>query len=575
MNSSEIRALLRRLDGAPADSLESETLECKGWEASPAARDRCFGELREAVVCLANARGGLILLGIADRKRTRQDAIHGVGHLDADEVRRNVYSGTDPPILVETEELIEPEGRLLVVRVPRGIPPHTTTDGVGKIRVGKECRPLTGSGVSRLLFAGGQRDLSGELMPGASPGDLDPDQIKRLVRAIEAEGGKPELARLAPEELLANLGLTRQGDVTLAAVLLLGRSTALARWAPQHEVVFMRFRSQTRYDVRHDLKGPLLSVLDRLERLFESQVGIVTAEAGGFREIRVPDLTWWTAREAVLNAMVHRDYFLHQSVQIEVHRDRVTIVSPGGVIGGVTPANVLRHPPVRRNSLLADALQTLGFVNRAGLGVDRIFEEMLRLGKASPRYESDESHVRLSVFIRTQVPFARFVAEETRAGRKLDLDDLILLRGLTDRGSLDRWSGADALHLTEADAAERLVSLRERGYVTPQGRGRGTAYRLQRRFSDLLRGTDTDHDLPLEGEAVRLRLQAVLAERSRLTNADVRRISGYSRREALRLLADLKEQGFVKLEGRGRGAHYRPGPKLPVAKTTAVSKKRR
>lgn len=568
MTNGEVRALLRRLDGEPADSLETETLECKGWDANPAARDRCFRELREAVVCLANARGGLILLGIADRKRTRQDAIHGVGPLDVDEVRRSVYGGTDPPILVEADELVEPEGRLLVVRVPRGIPPHTTTDGVGKIRVGKDCRPLTGSSVSRLLFAGGQRDLSAEPLPGASLGDLDPDQIKRLVQAIEAEGGKPELARLAPEELLANLGLVREGEVTLAGVLLLGRSTALARWAPQHEVVFMRFRTQTRYDIRHDLRGPLLSVLDRLEGLFESQVRIVTAEAGGFGEMQVPDLTWWAAREAVLNAVVHRDYFLRQSVQIEARHDRVTIVSPGGFIGGVTPANVLRHPPVRRNGLLADVLQTVGFVNRAGLGVDRIYEEMLRLGKASPRYEGDESHVRLSVFIRTHLPFARFVAEETRAGRKPDLDDLILLRGVTDRGSLDRWSAAEALQLSEEDAAERLVSLRERGYLTPQGRGRGTAYRLQRRFSDLLRGTaETDRDLPLEGEAVRLRIQAVLAERGRLTNTDIRRISGYSRREVLRLVVELRKQGVLELEGRGRGAHYRPGPKLPAVKT--------
>lgn len=567
MTVAEIRALLRRLDGEPADAIESETVECKGWDASPAARDRCFRDLREAVVCLANARGGVILLGVADRKRSRQDALHGVGQLNVDEVRRNVYGGTDPPILVEAEELVEPEARLLAVRVPRGIPPHTTTDGVGKIRVGKDCKPLTGSSVARLLFAGGQRDLSAEPLPGATPRDLDPDQIKRLALAVEAEGGKPELARLPPDEMLANLGLVRDGDVTLAAVLLLGRSTALARWAPQHEVVFVRFRTQTRYDVRHDFRGPVLSVLDRLEGLFESQIRIVTAGAGGFGEIQVPDLTWSAAREAVLNAMVHRDYFLRQSVQIEAHRDRVTIVSPGGFVGGVTAANVLRHPPVRRNSLLADTLQTVGFVNRAGLGVDRIYEEMLRLGKAFPRYEGDESHVSLSIFTRSHVPFARFVAEETRAGRKLDLDDLILLRGLTDRGSLHRWAASEALQLPEEDAAERLVSLRERGYLTPQGRGRGTAYRLQRPFSDLLRGADEPgRGLPLEGEAVRLRVQAILTEGGRITNAEIRRISGYSRREVLRLVAELREQGVLELEGRGRGAHYRPGPKLPAAK---------
>jgi len=563
---SEIRSLLRRLDGEPADAIESETLECKPWEPHPGAFQSQLREVREAVVCLANARGGTIILGVADGKRTRREAIQGVGPLDANDLRRRIYDGTEPRILVDIEELIEPEGRLLLIRVPRGMPPHTTTDGVGKIRVGKECKPLTGSDLSRLLFAGGQRDLTAETLPGATLADLDPDQIKLLQRTIETEGGSEGLVGLSPEELLRNLELVRDGEVTLAAVLLLGRSPALARWAPQHEVVFLRFKTQTRYDVQRNLKGPLLAVLDALRRILDAHLRLASLEAGGFGQLSIPDLTWWAAREAVLNALVHRDYFLRQSVHIELHRDRLEVSSPGGCIGGVTPQNVLRHPPVRRNPLLASVLQAVGLVNRAGLGVDRIWEELLRLGKGMPRYDADESLVRLTLPTRAHPAFARFVAEETREGRKLDLDDLILLRALTDRGILDRWSAADRLQLPEEESAARLVSLRERGYVTAHGRGRGTAYRLSRHFSDLLRGPgETDRDLPLEDEAVRLRIQAILAERGRLTNAEARRISGYSRNEVLRLLRSLSEEGLVVLHGRGRAAHYTPGPKLAPA----------
>jgi len=563
---SEIRSLLRRLDGEPADAIESETLECKPWEPHPGAFQSQLREVREAVVCLANARGGTIILGVADGKRTRREAIQGVGPLDANDLRRRIYDGTEPRILVDIEELIEPEGRLLLIRVPRGMPPHTTTDGVGKIRVGKECKPLTGSDLSRLLFAGGQRDLTAETLPGATLADLDPDQIKLLQRTIETEGGSEGLVGLSPEELLRNLELVRDGEVTLAAVLLLGRSPALARWAPQHEVVFLRFKTQTRYDVQRNLKGPLLAVLDALRRILDAHLRLASLEAGGFGQLSIPDLTWWAAREAVLNALVHRDYFLRQSVHIELHRDRLEVSSPGGFIGGVTPQNVLRHPPVRRNPLLASVLQAVGLVNRAGLGVDRIWEELLRLGKGMPRYDADESLVRLTLPTRAHPAFARFVAEETREGRKLDLDDLILLRALTDRGILDRWSAADRLQLPEEESAARLVSLRERGYVTAHGRGRGTAYRLSRHFSDLLRGPgETDRDLPLEDEAVRLRIQAILAERGRLTNAEARRISGYSRNEVLRLLRSLSEEGLVVLHGRGRAAHYTPGPKLAPA----------
>ena len=70
-------------------------------------------------------------------------------------------------MLVDVEELIEPEGRMLLVRVPRGVPPHTTTDGLGKVRVGKENRPLTGDSLSRLYFSG-SRDLTAEVVPGAT-----------------------------------------------------------------------------------------------------------------------------------------------------------------------------------------------------------------------------------------------------------------------------------------------------------------------------------------------------------------------------------------------------------------------
>lgn len=145
VTAAEIRALLKKLDGAPADAIESETLECKPWDPAPVRLKDQLREVREAVVCLANARGGAIVLGIQDRVRTRKEAIRGVANLCADSLRKAIYDGTDPHLLVDCEELVEPEGRLLVLHVPRGLGVHTTTEGVAKVRVGKDCQPLTGS----------------------------------------------------------------------------------------------------------------------------------------------------------------------------------------------------------------------------------------------------------------------------------------------------------------------------------------------------------------------------------------------------------------------------------------------
>src|SRR5258706_11027111 len=153
LTTDEIRTLLARLDGESADAIESDELECKEWnQADHKASEKT---LRETVVCLANYRGGVIVLGVADKKLTRADAIVGVpSSLDRNYLSKLVYDGTDPHIRVEIEELLEPGGRrIVVIHVPCGRPAiHTTTDGVGKIRVGKECKPLKGSLLPRQPF---------------------------------------------------------------------------------------------------------------------------------------------------------------------------------------------------------------------------------------------------------------------------------------------------------------------------------------------------------------------------------------------------------------------------------------
>ena len=171
-------------------------------------------------------------------------------------------------------------------------------------------------------------------------------------------------------------------------------------------------------------------------------------------------------REAVLNALVHRDCFLHQSIHLTLHDGRAELTSSGGFTGGVTARNVLRHPPVRHNPLLADVLQAIGLLSRAGLGVDRIYEELLLLGKDLWRYDADESHVRLALPTRAHTHFVRFVHEVRRGDGELGLDDLILLRGLTRRGSLDRWTAAELLQLPEGEAAARPGSSRSASEAT-------------------------------------------------------------------------------------------------------------
>lgn len=558
------RELLRRLDGESADALESQTIEFKSWNQGGATLRSQLREVRETVVAFANASGGLLILGVGDRERTRVAAIHGVGELDRDELVRSVYTGTDPPILVDTTELEEPEGRVIVVRVPRGVPPHTTTEGVAKIRVGKENRPLTGPRLAQLISVQGLRDPTAEMLPDARLDDLDPREIDRLREAIRANRQRPELAALDDRPLLEALGLTAEAGVTLAAVLLVGTRSALARFAARHEVILLLRRDSTSYDLRRDLRQPLLALLEQTQQVLEANARLTTIRPPGFQQLEIPDINWSVVREALLNALAHRDYFLNQSIHLDLYPDRIELASPGGFIGGVTPQNVLRHQPVRRNPLLAEALQQVGMVNRAGIGVDQIFEQQLVDGKDLPRYDADESHVRMQLPTTINPDFAQFVFEARRAGAGLELDDLIVLRGVASRGALDRWSAAELLQLDEQRAAQRLVSLREGGFLLPEGRGRATVYRFADRYVHLARMGGANDLASAADESVRRMILTMLREHEYLSNADLRQLTGLSRGQVYQLMRQLREEGLVEVRGWGRGARYvligRPHP---------------
>ena len=548
---------LARLDGNSADSLESTILEFKEWGETP--RKDQLRQLRETAVAFANAEGGHIVLGIRDKKKTRAEAIQNLDNLNEHELQKSIYDGTEPHIQVEVVALDEPEGRLFVIRVPKSFLVHTTADGVGKIRVGKESKPLTGSGLIELTRKRADFDLTAEVVPEIAASSLDPEQFDHLRKIIRQNKTRKALADLSDRELLGALELTQDDGVTRAALLLLGHRRDLARLMPGHEVILLNMQGDTHYSHRQDLREPLLEILARSQKFTEENPRLYTVNVESYRQLEIPDLSWVAAREAVLNAVTHRDYFLLQSVYVRRYTSRTEISSPGGFIGGITPKNILRREPKHRNPLLAEVFQKIGLVNRAGLGVDRIYTELLRLGKGIPSYQTEESNVKLVIPTSTNADFVRFVREEGQQNKPLELDDLIILRGLTQHGSLNAHSAGELLHLPEQEAGPKLADLRKRGYLLPAGRGRRTSYRLAPACAERLKVQLLSEDQSwVDRETLIVRLLQTIRERGKITNSEIRDISGYGRARAQNLMATLRKQGHVTLVGRGRAAHYVP-----------------
>lgn len=209
----------------------------------------------------------------------------------------------------------------------------------------------------------------------------------------------------------------------VAGLLLLGRVEVLLEVLPTHEVHFQVLDSQGNVKVNDTFHGPLLRTLEEVESRFAARNQEKEIMIGMFR-LPVPDYSPVGYREAVNNAVLHRDYTRIGGVYIQWQPDHLLITNPGGFPAGITIDNLLVHEPKPRNPRLASAFRRIGLVEQTGRGVDKIYMGQLRYGRPAPDYSrSDVEGVR--VILRggeASLQFAAFVYEQDVAGKPLTLD---------------------------------------------------------------------------------------------------------------------------------------------------------
>jgi len=566
---TEVRALLARLDQASADALESQDLDFKEWPADDRHAVRLAVDM---AVCMANGGGGTVVLGVRDRVVGRAQAIVGVpASAEPHQLKRDIYERTAPKLTPEVQELPVPEGtgRLLVMQVHGGLPPYTTTAGAGTVRRGKDCVPLTGDLRDRLMVERGESDVTAVAIPGPVEPLLSAAALERLRDLARQEQAPVDLLRKTDLDLLGALDVLRDGRLTKAGLLIAGSADALARHLPNYGWTHERMKSATTYVDRADGRdGPgkgelaLPLALQALEARINADNPITTVEHGlhHFEFRAYPTVA---LREALLNALCHLDLRLASPVLVKQYPRKLEISNPGGLVGGITPANILHHPPLARNPLLVHALARLRLVNRSNLGVSRMFEAMLIEGKEPPLIIDEESAVRV-VFKRqeTSAPFREFIADEGKAGRVLDVDHLLLLRYLLGHAETDTAVAAALCQRREPEMRDILDEMaQDYGYLERGGAGRGTWWRLQPALHRRLEGRgNAERDQRIDADVAKTRVLNMLKQRHRrgergLTNAEVRAVTGYTRQQVNRLIHDLEAES-VRLSGHGRGATY-------------------
>jgi len=343
------------------------------------ANQRTIGE---TLAALANANGGLVLLGVTSKGVPQKNS-------DLTALREAVIEATllaDPPLILPAPQIADSDrGEVVIVQVPPGLPHIYNLHGVYWTRTAAQNRPLTTPELRRLLLERGDAGFESTGVEGATIADLDPQWIERYAERI-AVAPNDDLTQV----LLARGCLTSPvgGPMmpTVAGILLFGRTPQ--RFLRSAEIICVRYMGSQMGDefVRQDLSGTLAEQLRQAEAFVVSNMrrGM---KLNGLARVETTEYPLAVVREAIVNAVAHRDYSIRgEGIRLLMYHDRLEVYSPGRLPGHVTLAN-LKDERYSRNEAIVAVLSDLGYIERLGYGIDRMIATMQEAGLPAPLFE--------------------------------------------------------------------------------------------------------------------------------------------------------------------------------------------
>lgn len=534
---------------------ESINTEFKSWNKVSDMKKRINLAVDE-LIAFANNKGGTLYFGVEDNGEvTGCD-----GNYDLQNIIESIYEKTRPSIFVDPEEMEYNGKKVIALTVASDGITHATTDGRCLKRLGKNSKPFYPDEMSNRYSEIQSSDFSGRILSDSTEDDINKLEVYKLKEKLKARNPESTLADMDDIAFLRDLALVKSDSghikLTVAGLLFVGKEQAINRLLPQAEVIYLHYSESNleEYDARLDMKAPIISVIDRLSEKIQDSNRIVNVQVGLFR-LEIVDFPEKVFQEALLNALSHRDYQSQGAVYVKHYPDRIVIENPGAFLDGITENNIITHPSVPRNKLIAETLQHLKYVQRTGQGVDIIFREMISSGKPFPEYKSYNDAVSLTIYSAIDdIDFVKFIAnEENGLSRSFSLSELMILRYLKDNRKIT-MSEAESLIQEARDQAQNACNnLKRYGLIELSG----NEYMLTAKIYDELKNSvDYTKDKAIQYIKAREMILEYIRDRGFINNELVRELCGFSQKQARIILQRMRKETLIELSEKGRYAKY-------------------
>ncbi len=430
-------------------------------------------KLAETLTALANAHGGAILLGV-----TPAGKIAGVA--SAHEARAAVQAAgllSTPPLILPLPQIVDLGGKTIcVVEAPPGLPHVYSLDGRYFTRTGAQNRLLTTSELTGLLLERGETGFESRGVPGATLEDLDPVQVNAYLAALGNPAGDPH------KLLLARGCLAQAAEGTApshAGILLFGRQPQ--RFLRHAEIILVRYAGPTMGDefLLHDASGALSDQIRQAEAFLNANMRRGMRIKGFTRE-ETTEYPLPVVREAIVNAVAHRDYAIRgEGIRVLIFSDHLEVYSPGRLPGHVTLANLMTER-FSRNEAIVQILSDLGFIERLGYGIDRMVAAMAEAGLPEPVFEETTAGFRVTLRGRGEELVSKEPTAQRWSNRRLNPRQEKAIAYLAERGAITNREFRDLCpELSDETIRRELADMVDQGLVMKVGDRKATYYILK------------------------------------------------------------------------------------------------
>jgi ATP-dependent DNA helicase RecG len=565
------RAIAAIQAGAGVDAVESPTLDCK--EEAGRRRQGIYGPgsprnqeaakaLAEEASCLANTQGGVLIVGIDDKK-TGAAALVGA-ELDEEWLRERIWDLTEPHLAVEVMARRVDEVRLLLVLVRRGFRLHRSARKF-KHRIGSRCVEMSAEDQRRAEEDRAGYDWSaepsGHVLEDVS--SVAVDLVRRYLRETD-EGSRAELAARPQPDLLRKLGVLDSDDRlnNAGALLFVDDSDVVVdykrRKVPGGSSADRRELAGSLIEAYNDVK----TRIDAVNEIHELQL-----PSGVRPRIRlVPDRA---VREALINALMHRDYRQVGPVDVEFVDTQIVITSPGGFPSGIDEGNLLSERSHPRNAALANVFRSLRLAEQEGVGIDRMFRDMANVGHALPSIADRGGRVRCVLTGGApSEPIVALIASLPPNAQE-DVDLALILHVLLGRANVAAGELTGVLQKLEDEATAALLRGERAGVLqlVSWSTRRRPRWRLNDGAREQLRPV-LPYLTNTAEEAEEYVLRHLLANETIKPKDVVDLLGMVSEQSGSRVLRELRERGVVEIGSEnklGRGVFHVAGPRFDEA----------